>query len=97
VRDTNDSDEKFERRFAEYEVETLPVEEAYRKRGILFDVGITLREHSSYGRPQIDANGTKEENVAEMTRKLDESEIWGKSRRGGTYGCPISPWIVHTW
>ena len=35
---SNDSDEKFERRFAEYEVETLPVEDKYRQRGILIDV-----------------------------------------------------------
>lgn len=40
ARDSNDSDEKFERRFAEYEVETLPVEETYRQRGILIDVSV---------------------------------------------------------
>jgi len=38
ARDSNDSDEKFEKRYAEYEVETLPVEETYRQRGILIDV-----------------------------------------------------------
>jgi adenylate kinase family enzyme len=42
ARDSNDSDEKFERRFAEYEVETLPVEETYRQHGILIDVGDAL-------------------------------------------------------
>lgn len=40
ARDSNDSEEKFERRFAEYEVETLPVEETYRQRGILIDVSV---------------------------------------------------------
>jgi adenylate kinase family enzyme len=48
ARDTNDSDEKFEKRFAEYEAETLPVEETYRKRRMLIDVGITLGEHKNY-------------------------------------------------
>jgi adenylate kinase family enzyme len=38
ARDSNDSNEKFERRFAEYEEETIPVEESYRQRGILVDV-----------------------------------------------------------
>ncbi|OJD40275.1 uridylate kinase [Diplodia corticola] len=58
ARDSNDSLEKFERRFAEYEAETMPVEQAYRQRGVLIDV---------------DANGTKEENVKELTKKLEES------------------------
>ncbi|KAK6949192.1 hypothetical protein Daesc_009266 [Daldinia eschscholtzii] len=40
ARDSNDSRDKFERRFAEYETETIPVEEAYRQRGILIDVSI---------------------------------------------------------
>jgi UMP-CMP kinase len=40
ARDNNDSEEKFERRFAEYELETTVVEEVYRQRGILIDVGI---------------------------------------------------------
>jgi len=40
ARDSNDSDEKFERRFSEYEEETLPVEEVYRERGILIDVSM---------------------------------------------------------
>ncbi|EDU42476.1 predicted protein [Pyrenophora tritici-repentis Pt-1C-BFP] len=61
ARDSNDNNEKFERRFAEYEVETLPVEDTYRQRGILIDV---------------DVNGTKEENISEMKRKLSESELW---------------------
>ncbi|CAA9963432.1 Adenylate kinase 1 ATP binding protein [Pyrenophora teres f. maculata] len=61
ARDSNDSDEKFERRFAEYEMETLPVEDTYRQRGILIDV---------------DVNGTKDENVSEMTKKLSESNLW---------------------
>jgi len=38
ARDSNDSYEKFERRYAEYEVETLPVEKTYRQRGVLIDV-----------------------------------------------------------
>ncbi|RYP68780.1 hypothetical protein DL770_008390 [Monosporascus sp. CRB-9-2] len=40
ARDSNDSEEKFERRFAEYEAETMEVEELYRQRGISIDVGI---------------------------------------------------------
>jgi UMP-CMP kinase len=36
-RDDNDSEEKFERRFEEYERETTLVEEEYRRRGILVD------------------------------------------------------------
>ncbi|KAK5674269.1 hypothetical protein LTS10_013007 [Elasticomyces elasticus] len=64
ARDARDSDEKFEKRFAEYEAETMPVEEIYRKRGILVE---------------IDANGTKAESVAELERQLGESTIW-KSR-----------------
>jgi adenylate kinase/UMP-CMP kinase len=40
ARDSNDSDEKFERRFAEYEVETIPVEETYRQRGVMVDVSM---------------------------------------------------------
>ncbi|KAK3632985.1 hypothetical protein LTR56_016033 [Elasticomyces elasticus] len=61
TRDARDSYEKFEKRFAEYEAETMPVEEIYRERGILVD---------------IDANGTKAENVAELERQLGESTIW---------------------
>jgi adenylate kinase family enzyme len=38
VRDKNDEAEKFERRFAEYDRETLPVEAEYRRRGVLIDV-----------------------------------------------------------
>lgn len=38
ARDSNDSKEKFERRFAEYEDETLAVEHVYRQRGILMEV-----------------------------------------------------------
>lgn len=40
ARDCNDSKEKFERRFAEYTMETIAVEEVYRQRGVLIDVGI---------------------------------------------------------
>jgi adenylate kinase family enzyme len=38
ARDANDQAEKFDKRFAEYENETIPVEEVYRKRGILIEV-----------------------------------------------------------
>lgn len=41
-RDTNDSADKFEKRFTEYELETLPVEQEYRKRGILASVSFGL-------------------------------------------------------
>jgi UMP-CMP kinase len=37
-RDDNDSEEKFEKRFAEYELETSLVGETYRRRGILITV-----------------------------------------------------------
>ena len=40
ARDSNDSREKFERRFVEYEAETMEVEEVYRQRAVLIDVGI---------------------------------------------------------
>lgn len=39
-RDANDSQEKFEKRFAEYRRETSVVEEAYRQRGILIQVSV---------------------------------------------------------
>ncbi|KAF9639936.1 adenylate kinase 1 ATP binding protein [Lasiodiplodia theobromae] len=61
ARDSNDSEEKFERRFAEYEAETMLVEEMYRRCGKMIDV---------------DANGTKEENVFNLTKKLEESRLW---------------------
>ncbi|KAF4946148.1 hypothetical protein FGADI_11426 [Fusarium gaditjirri] len=56
-RDTNDSADKFEKRFKEYELETVPVEEEYRKRGILVS---------------IDVNGTKDENVEALTKALEQ-------------------------
>lgn len=40
ARDSNDSEEKFERRFAEYEAETMLVEEMYRRCGKMIDVSI---------------------------------------------------------
>jgi UMP-CMP kinase len=39
-RENNDSEEKFQNRFAEYERETVTVEEMYRKRGISITVSI---------------------------------------------------------
>ncbi|KAF5706936.1 adenylate kinase [Fusarium mundagurra] len=62
-RDTNDSADKFEKRFKEYELETVLVEEEYRKRGILVS---------------IDVNGTKEENIEALTRSLQQCGIWQK-------------------
>ncbi|KAF2681398.1 adenylate kinase 1 ATP binding protein [Lentithecium fluviatile CBS 122367] len=62
-RDDNDSAEKFEKRFVEYEDETMPVEELYRQHEILID---------------IDVNGTKEENVEKLTKALEESQLWQK-------------------
>ena len=61
TRDQRDTLEKFEKRFAEYEAETTPVEVIYRDRGTLVE---------------IDANGTKEENVAELERQLGLSPRW---------------------
>ena len=40
ARDANDSMDKFERRYAEYEREGPPVEEAYREDGLLIEVRI---------------------------------------------------------
>ncbi|KAF1941927.1 hypothetical protein EJ02DRAFT_490768, partial [Clathrospora elynae] len=54
---------KFEKRFSEYKVETLSVEETYGQHVLLHE-------------PNIDANGTKEENVNGMASKLDGSELW---------------------
>ncbi|KAG5761427.1 hypothetical protein H9Q72_010456 [Fusarium xylarioides] len=65
-RDTNDSADKFEKRFEEYELETVPVEEEYRKRGILVS---------------IDVNGTKDENIEALTRSLQQCKIWQKATR----------------
>ncbi|KAF4439586.1 adenylate kinase [Fusarium acutatum] len=39
TRDANDSAQKFDKRFTEYELETVPVEEEYPKRGTLVSVG----------------------------------------------------------
>ncbi|KAF5585494.1 adenylate kinase [Fusarium subglutinans] len=63
ARDTNDSADKFEKRFKEYELETVPVEEEYRNRGILVF---------------IDVNGTKEENIEALTGSLQQCVIWQK-------------------
>jgi adenylate kinase family enzyme len=38
ARDKNDQADKFERRFAEYELDTLPADAEYRQRGVLIDV-----------------------------------------------------------
>jgi adenylate kinase family enzyme len=42
ARDHNDSAYKFERRFAEYELETIPVAAVYQQRGLLISVRIRL-------------------------------------------------------
>ncbi|CAG7564476.1 unnamed protein product [Fusarium equiseti] len=60
ARDNNDSADKFEKRFTEYELETVPVEDEYRRRGVLVP---------------IDVNGTKEENIEVLSKTLQESEI----------------------
>ncbi|KAK6513060.1 hypothetical protein TWF506_009223 [Arthrobotrys conoides] len=62
-RDGNDNEGVFEKRFAEYITETVPVENAYRKRGMLIE---------------FDTNGTKEENVDLLTRKLEENGLWNR-------------------
>ncbi|KAI1052702.1 hypothetical protein LB507_009807 [Fusarium sp. FIESC RH6] len=61
ARDNNDSAHKFEKRFTEYKLETVPVEEEYRRRGLLVPV---------------DVNATKEENIEILTKALQESELW---------------------
>ncbi|KAK6502479.1 hypothetical protein TWF506_003061 [Arthrobotrys conoides] len=70
-RDGNDNENIFEKRFVEYKSETLPVEEAYRKRGMLIE---------------FDANGTKEENVGALTGKLEESGLWQRLVANGESG-----------
>ncbi|PNP80906.1 hypothetical protein FNYG_05721 [Fusarium nygamai] len=45
ARDANDSAQKFDKRFTEYELETVPVEEEYRKCGILINVNRTKEEN----------------------------------------------------
>jgi adenylate kinase family enzyme len=42
ARDNNDSADKFEKRFTEYESETVPVEDEYRRRGVLVPVRFTI-------------------------------------------------------
>ncbi|KAM0338874.1 hypothetical protein ACHAPU_011156 [Fusarium lateritium] len=64
ARDTNDSEDKFERRFAEYRVETVPVKEAYQEQGIVISV---------------DINDNKEHNLEVLTKRLKESEVWQKA------------------
>lgn len=63
MREARDSLEKFEKRFAEYETETLPVEEVYRRRGLLIEV---------------DANGTKEESILQLEQQLGRSPLWSR-------------------
>ncbi|PSR84135.1 adenylate kinase [Coniella lustricola] len=60
-RDQNDSLDKFAKRFTEYLTEGPPVERYYREAGLLIDV---------------DNNGTVEENIAGLKRKLSESSLW---------------------
>ncbi|KAF2876389.1 P-loop containing nucleoside triphosphate hydrolase protein [Massariosphaeria phaeospora] len=63
ARDNNDSAEKFEKRHVEYQEESPPVEELYRRSALLLE---------------IDANGTKEENIEKLTTELEESQLWQK-------------------
>ncbi|KAF2468395.1 adenylate kinase 1 ATP binding protein [Lindgomyces ingoldianus] len=74
ARDSNDSKEKFERRFVEYEAETIAVKDVYHQRGILINV---------------DTNGSKEENIDKLTRKLDKSGLWQKVIVEGSTGVHI--------
>ncbi|KAK1997263.1 hypothetical protein LX36DRAFT_681890 [Colletotrichum falcatum] len=61
ARDRNDSADKFARRFAEYLEEGPVVEKHYREAGLLVE---------------IDNNGTKEESIAMLQKKLGESSLW---------------------
>ncbi|KAF3913280.1 hypothetical protein ABW20_dc0100279 [Dactylellina cionopaga] len=70
-RDSNDTENTFEKRFVEYESETLPLEEAYQKRGMLVE---------------FDANGTKEENFGALTKNLEESSLWQRLVANGDDG-----------
>ncbi|KAF4990611.1 hypothetical protein FGRMN_8370 [Fusarium graminum] len=69
ARDHNDSADKFERRFAEYELETTPVAAEYHQRGLLICV---------------DMNGTEEENITTVTKELQESKVWQQAVVEGT-------------
>ncbi|KAF5675279.1 adenylate kinase [Fusarium heterosporum] len=71
ARDHNDSADKFERRFAEYELETIPVATVYQKRGLLISV---------------DMNGTKEENITIVAKELQESKLWQQTVVEGMTG-----------
>ncbi|KAF5550336.1 adenylate kinase [Fusarium napiforme] len=64
ARDANDIAQKFDKRFTEYELETVPVEEEYHKRGILVS---------------IDVNGTKDENIEALTKSLQLCGVWEKA------------------
>ncbi|KAF3182635.1 hypothetical protein TWF788_005949 [Orbilia oligospora] len=70
-RDGNDTKEVFQKRFAEYILETVPVEEAYRKRGMLIE---------------IDTNSTKEETLALLSRQLEDNDLWQELMTSNTRG-----------
>lgn len=76
MRDARDSVEKFEKRFVEYETETLPVEDVYRKRGLLVEVN---------------ANGTEEESIAELEQQLKKSPIWNRVSIGANMKEELIP------
>ncbi|KAF2438372.1 adenylate kinase 1 ATP binding protein [Karstenula rhodostoma CBS 690.94] len=64
ARDANDSEDKFDKRYAEFEAETLPVVERYKQKGILISV---------------DANGTKERTAEVLMKALEGSMIWQRA------------------
>ncbi|KAK5150078.1 hypothetical protein LTS14_010443 [Recurvomyces mirabilis] len=63
MRDSRDSIGNFEKRFAEYERETLPVLRVYQHR---------VHMH------EVNANGTEEQNVEEVERQLGTAAPWTK-------------------
>ncbi|OBS20066.1 hypothetical protein FPOA_11787 [Fusarium poae] len=71
ARDNNDSADKFEKRFAEYQLETIPVAEVYQQKGLLISV---------------DVNGTKEDNRTTLTKELQQSKLWQEAVLQGITG-----------
>lgn len=93
ARDSNDSDEKFERRFAEYETETLPVEHTYRQRGLLIDVS----SHNIYMNSSLTDQDRCERNQGRKRhrddREAQQQRFMAKGRNRGPNGNAISAQI----
>jgi UMP-CMP kinase len=88
-RDDNDSEDKFEKRFAEYERETTIVAEVYRRWGILVDVRINrVAQHIlQANKRQINVDGTKDDNIAALGKSLERSKVWHNMIVEGSSGA----------